>query len=179
MFGHLKAEDFVHLMEGGELSPRHKRHIDACARCRETWESMGSMRAGMVSMEMDIPEPDWDEFRASVRDALLSRSVRREAAVRRWTGWTIRPAMAWALSLVIAVALTTVTVLWKIEQRAAEPAAVTAPVNPQNVAEPALEIIPAGPARSLFAELVSLGEEEQERFRKMLESAYKEVPSQR
>src|SRR5690349_24114956 len=102
MFGHLRAEDFVNLVEGAELSANHRSHIDACPRCRSTWESMRSVHSEMTSIETDIPEPDWEQFRLSVRDELLSRSIQRESAVRRWTGWPIRPAAAWALSVVMA-----------------------------------------------------------------------------
>src|SRR4030095_15765437 len=121
MFGHLGAEDFINLMEGAELPAKHRSHIDACARCRSTWESMRSMHAEMASMETDIPEPDWEQFRSSVRDEMLSRSIQRESAVRRWTGWAIRPAVAWALSMLMAIGITTVTVLWTIDGRAPAP----------------------------------------------------------
>jgi hypothetical protein len=161
MFGHLGAEDFVNLMEGAELPAKHRSHIDACPRCRETWESMRSVHAEMASMETDIPEPDWEQFRSSVRDEMLSRSIQRESAVRRWTGWAIRPAAAWALSVVMAVGITTVTVLWKAERNP----------EPQPGPVPYSEPIQVGPDKSLFEEIGSLGEEEQEQFRKLLESA--------
>jgi len=167
MFGHLKAEDFVNLMEGAELPEKHRSHINACPRCRSTWESMRSVHAEMASMETDIPEPDWEQFRSSVRDEMLSRSIQRESAVRRWTGWAIRPAAAWALSMVMAVGITTVTVLWKAERNVVpEPPAATAPAP-----APASELIQVGPDKSLFEEIGSLGDEEQEQFRKLLESA--------
>ena len=94
MFGHLKAEDFVSLMEGAEISPKRRNHLDHCVRCRATSASLRSVHAEVASLETDIPEPDWEHFRSSVRDKLLSRSVQRETAVRRWTGWAIRPATA-------------------------------------------------------------------------------------
>src|SRR5262249_8771755 len=169
MLGHLKAEDFVNLIEGAELPATHKTHIDSCARCRGTWESMRTVHAEITSMETDIPEPDWTQFRSSVRDELLSRSIQRESAVRRWTGWAIRPAVAWALSMLMAVGITTVTVLWKIEAPA--PAAVG--VEPAIPIEPAAEVIESGPEKSLFDDVVSLGEEEQEQLRQMLESVQK------
>src|SRR5262247_4191069 len=112
MLRHLKAADFVNLIEGAELPAKHQAHIDTCARCRATWESMRSVHAEITSVEMDIPEPDWAHFRSSVRDALLSRSIQRQTAVRRLTGWAIRPGFAWALSLLMAVGITTMTVLW-------------------------------------------------------------------
>ena len=133
---------------------------------------MKSVHAEMSSMESDIPEPDWSQFRSSVRDELLSRSIQRQTAVRRWTGWAVRPAVAWALSLLMAVGITTVTVLWKMEPAASRPA--TAPV----AVEQPVEVIEAGPERSLFDDVVTLGEEEQEQLRQMLESAQKGTSSQ-
>jgi hypothetical protein len=165
MFGHLKAEDFVNLMEGAELSTAQRKHIAGCSECHATWEYMRSAHSEMSSMETDIPEPDWSSFRSSVRDELLSRSIQRQSTVRRWTGWAIRPATAWALSLLLAVGVTTVTVLWR------SPAPVPyAPPKPP-VVEPAAEVIEAGPEKALFEDVMALGEEQQEQLRRMLESA--------
>ena len=172
MFGHLKSEDFVNLVEGAELSPKHKDHIDACAECYATWQSMRSVQLGFSSLDTDIPEPDWVEFRSSVRDQLLSRSVQRQSAVRRWTGWSIRPAVAWALSLMMAVGITTAALLWKVEDRKVDPVAPTTEVQTASSEGPA-EVIEPGPEKSLFDEVVSLGDEEQEQFRRMLESTQK------
>jgi hypothetical protein len=118
-------------------------------------------------MESDIPEPDWAQFRASVRDELLSRSVQRQSAMRRWTGWTVRPAVAWALSLVMAVGITTMTVLWQTGRP--DPPPVPAP-DATRFDPAAADPFEAGPERSLFDDVVTLGEEDQELFRKMLES---------
>src|SRR5262249_21780171 len=151
-----------------------RRHLDTCARCRATWESTQSVHSDMTSLETDVPEPDWDHFRSSVRDQLLSRSIQRESTVRRWTGWSIRPAAVWAFSLFLAVGVTTVTVLWELNYPASTerpPVATTmAPVEP-------LEAIDSSGEKSLFDDVVSLGEEQQEQFRQMLESAQKGLPS--
>src|SRR6185369_8247396 len=142
MFGHLKAEDFVNLMDGAELSATQRKHIAGCSQCHATWEYMRSAHSEMSSMETDIPEPDWSSFRSSVRDELLSRSIQRQSAVRRWTGWTIRPAAAWALSLFMAVGITTLTVLWKIDHR---PQETTAPIQVRTeMPEPVAEMIQDG-----------------------------------
>jgi len=170
MFSHLKAEDFVNLMEGSELPARHKEHVDACPRCRATWESMQSVHGEISSLETDVPEPDWGQFRSSVRDELLSRSIQRQTAIRRWTGWTIRPVLAWALSLFMVIGITTVTVLWKAQHEQLAPGAPAIATSPF---EPASDIIEAGPERSLFDDVVSLGDEQEEQFRQMLESAQK------
>lgn len=165
MFGHLKAEDFVNLMEGGAMLPSHRSHLDECERCRATFASVQAMHSGISTMDDELPEPDWSEFRAGVRDELLSRSIQRESAVRRWTGWAVRPATAWAMSIVFALGLTTVTVLWKIESKA--------PISETRIDVPAAgttDLIEAGPEKSLFDDVVSLGDEQQEQLLQMLES---------
>jgi hypothetical protein len=171
MLGHLKAADFVNLIEGAELPAKHQAHINSCARCRATWESMRTVHAEITSMETDIPEPDWTQFRASIRDELLSRSIQRESTMRRWTGWAIRPAVAWALSMLMVVGITTVTVLWKTDSRALS--SIPGGIEPSIPIEPPAEMIESGPEKSLFDEVVSLGDEEQEQLRQMLESAPK------
>ena len=174
MFGHLKGKDFVNLLEGIELPAKHRSHLDACARCRATWQSLESIHAEVStevsSMDDEIPEPDWMQFRSSVRDRLLSRSIQRETAVRRWTGWAIRPAMAWALSLLLVVGVTTVAVVWHSGQTVT-PSGSFSFETP--VSEPAPETIEAGPETSLFDDLVQLGDDEQEQVRQMLESSVK------
>jgi predicted anti-sigma-YlaC factor YlaD len=171
MLGHLKTEDFVNLMEGVELPEKFQAHIQSCGQCRATWESMHSVQSEFSSLETDIPEPDWVQFRSSVRDELLSRSIQRQSAVRRWTGWAMRPSVAWALSIVMAVGITTVTVLWNMDHGVKETTPVTTVES--SASEPVAEAIDAFPERSLFDDVVSLGEEQQERFRQMLESAEK------
>src|SRR5262245_33014094 len=168
MFGHLKAEDFVNLMEGAELSPKQRQHIGECSRCHATWEYMSSAHSEMSSPETDIPEPDWSSFRSSVRDELLSRSIQRQSTVRRWTGWAIRPATAWALSLLLAIGVTTVTILWRGNSHVTVNGP-NVPVIPQ--IDPATEVIEPGPEKALFEDVMSLGEEQQEQLRQMLESA--------
>jgi hypothetical protein len=166
MFGHLKAENFVNLMDGADLPAEHQAHINNCERCRATWKSVQSVHAEVSGLDTQVPEPDWGQFRSTVRDQLLSRSIQRETAVHRWTGWAVRPSMAWALSVLLAVSLTTVTVLWKTGERPAPTGAQVEAV----VAEPNTEVTEAGPQKSLFDEVGSLGEEQQERLRQMLES---------
>jgi len=176
MFNHLKAEDFINLMEGCELPARYRSHIDSCARCRATWESVQAMHAEVSSTDTDIPEPDWNRFRSSVRDELLSRSVQRDSAVRRWTGWSIRPAAAWALSVLLVAGITIVTVLWQTQQ---PPVLGPSDQVSENVSDPPGEVIEAGPEKSLFDEVVSLGEEQQEQFRQILLSTERGKTNQR
>ena len=175
MFGHLSAEEFVNLTEGGELPANRKAHLDGCARCNATWQSVQSVHAEVTSLDADIPEPDWTQFRSSVRDQLLSRSVQRESAVRRWTGWRVRPAMAWALSVLLAVGITVGAFVWNMQET---------PVPPPNTSN-LLNInmdIEADAAMwsrtALFDDLLELSDTEQEQLRQLLESAQKGTVNQ-
>jgi hypothetical protein len=73
------------------------------------------------------------------------------------------------LSLLMAVGITAVTLVWRIENPSGQtaPSAVVESTSP----EPTAESIEVGPERSLFDDVVSLGEEQQEQLRQMLESA--------
>jgi len=120
MFGHLKAEDFVNIMDGKGLAEGRQSHLDSCPRCTETLRSVQGVRAQMTEIHMTdnehTPEPDWSEFRSDVRNALLSRSVKKANAAHGWFGgmnW--RPAMAWGFSMLFVFALTTGIVLWNKE----------------------------------------------------------------
>jgi hypothetical protein len=163
MFGHLKAKDFVNLMEGIELPARYRSHLEACTRCQAALKSVESIHAELGSLDSGIPEPDWDQFRSSVRDRLLSRSIQRETAVRRWTGWAVRPAMAWALSLLLIVGLTTVILLWNAGKTSTVSKSLGTPV-----AEPVVETMEA--EKALFDDLVQLGDEQQEQLQQILSS---------
>ena len=135
---------------------------------------MLAVHTDVSSLDADIPEPDWAQFRSSVRDQLLSRSVQRASAVRRWTGWPIRPAMAWALSLLFAVGITTGAFLW-ISERTHEHGTVSVALPPEPV--PVLTEVeaqePVWSQTALFDDLIQLGDSEGERLRLMLEAEQK------
>src|SRR5438093_7074772 len=169
MFGHLKSTDFIRLTEGIDHLPVKRRsHLEACARCRAACMSLESLHTEVSSIDDEVPEPDWEEFRSSVRDRLLSRSIQRETAVRRWTGWAIRPAGAWALSLLFVAGLAVLTVLWNSGKVPSSNSFETPVLEP--TAETTIE---AGPERALFDELVQLGDDEQQQLRQVLEASQK------
>jgi hypothetical protein len=171
MFGHLKPEEFVNMMESEEVPARRRAHIESCASCRKTWESLKPVHSEFTSMDEDILEPDWSQFRSSVRDQLLSRSVQRQSTMRRWTGWAVRPAMAWVLSLLLAVGIPTGALLWHLQRdRAAEA------LSSNGVQAPAMELIDAGADKAVFDDLIQLNDTEQEQLQKLIESARKESP---
>lgn len=185
MFGHLKAEDFINLMESGDerreckrdsaqpsdQEPAGQTHLDSCRRCREIWESLKPLYAEMTSMDAAIPEPDWMEFRSTVRDQLLYRSVQRQTAVRRWTGWAIHPAMAWALSLLLAIGIPTGMFVWHLRSEVV-PASTGRTLQPL----PAAELIEAGTEKTVFDDVIELNDSEQMQFQELLEAAQTGTP---
>jgi hypothetical protein len=123
---------------------------------RKSEEFLNRIRAEMAAMDDDIPEPDWTEFRASVRDKLLSRSMQRTSEVRRWK-------LAWALSLMAFVGVST-GVIWNLKpgNKGSDPVL-------QNSAPQVLEVS-EWPQTGLFDDLVQLGDNEEAQLRQMLEA---------
>ncbi len=123
---------------------------------RKSEEFLNRIRAEMAAMDDDIPEPDWTEFRASVRDKLLSRSMQRTSEVRRWK-------LAWVFSLVALVAVTT-GVVWNVKpgNQGSDPLL-------QHSAPQILEVN-EWPQPGLFDDLVQLGDNEEAQLRQMLEA---------
>ncbi len=124
-------------------------------RLRKSEEFLETIRSHMSAMDDDIPEPDWAEFRSSVRDKLLSRSVKRTTEVRRWK-------LAWAFSFVAVIAITT-SLLWNVELR-------------NEGSDPILRNYVEGtvtewPQTALFDDLIQLADTEEEQLRQMLEAA--------
>lgn len=183
MSGHLKAEDFTNALEGIALASGRQAHLDSCRDCAATLHALSLTHASMANREVAIPEPDWNEFRSSVRRGLLSRSIQRQSAVRRWTGWHVRPATAWAFSLVLAVSITAGAFLWHIEN--------TPPVSiPVAAVEPASVVISDPPVVELtaidhelavwsnpgiFDQITQLDAAEEAQFRILLETVQAEV----
>ena len=123
-FKHLRAEEFVNLLDGINLSAERTGHLSTCTDCRTTLTSITQLRHDVSdSQEMDaeaadaaVASADWLELRSSVRDRLLARSVKRSSALHRWTGWTLRPAAAWSMALMILVAGMTAGGLWHYQK---------------------------------------------------------------
>jgi hypothetical protein len=118
MWGHLKAADFVNLIEGNELTRRRSAHMQSCARCTEAFVSAQSLHAKLAASAVDdaeIPEPDWFQFRSDVRNSMLSRAAQRQAkgsSPSGWAGWLTQPAMSWGLVVAFAAGLSAGLLLW-------------------------------------------------------------------
>lgn len=166
MFGHLNSEDFVNLMEHPGLYAQSRRHLGSCRRCSAIWESVSATHAEITSVQEDIPEPDWRAFRSSIRDQLLARSVQREAFLRRWTGWSVRPSVVWALSLILAFGIPTGA--WFLHLQKDRNAEYTNREAPKAVS--AAELIEAGTEKTVFDDLMELNDSEQENLHHLLQS---------
>jgi len=115
MFGHLKAQDFTNLIEGGELASRRRTHLKACAHCTDALESAQRVHLQLTKSVLDdqeIPEPDWFQFRTDVRTAMLSRVAQRQPKTMSWSGWFLRPAMTWGLAVAFTAGLSAGLLFW-------------------------------------------------------------------
>jgi hypothetical protein len=174
MFKHLKPEEFIDLIEGRELPVSRRAHCDACPPCTEVFQSMQATQAALTVLHEDPPEPDWAAFRSSVRDQLLSRSVQRSSAFRRWTGWPIRPAVAWALSLCAVVAATG-GLFWQVPK--SEPTLIDVTSHTIEVTDDDPEWA-AWSTTAVFDEIHHLEVSEQDQLRILLESEQRDLKRQ-
>jgi len=181
MFGHLKAEDFTNLLDGASLTERLQTHLQSCAQCLKTFESIQQVRNQIEEMRTEsseyIPEPDWSEFRSDVRTALLSRSVKRENANRGWFfgGVAWQPALAWGVSMLLVMGLT--GVIWNQRHTAPEKPAVVAVGNvPQDDVD--LNLLAAVSQTDVFDDLVSLDADEAQSLQNILDNMAQDSVSQ-
>jgi hypothetical protein len=180
MFGHLKAEDFTNLLDGAKLTEQLHTHLQSCAQCRKTFESVQQVRNQIEEMRVDsaeyVPEPDWAEFRSDVRTALLSRSVRRENASRGWLGgMSWQPAMAWGISMLLIIGMA--GVLWNHQHHFPESQATeTAAENLSQDAD--LNSLAAMSQTDVFDDLVQLDADEAQSLQMILDDMAQESVSQ-
>jgi hypothetical protein len=173
MFGHLKAEDFTNLMDGAPLSEKRRTHLESCAHCAETLKSVEAIRSQVTEMQMTadehIPEPDWSEFRGDVRNALLSRSVKRESASRSlFGGLSWKPVAAWGMAAALVFSLTTGVVVWNQETPEQEIAKVV-PVRPALNPSATIDAMAGMGQADVFDDLLQLNASEAENLKRLLE----------
>ena len=170
MFGHFKANEFMDSLDGVALPAARRAHLNGCTACLAQLRSIEAAHQSLA-FDGDIVEPDWSEFRGTVRTELLSRSVQRESAVRRWTGWPIRPAMAWGLSFMMLVAASVGGFYWHMMKDSA----ATAVIQENALDNAALDAAREGAwtNSSFFDELSNLEGPQAERLLLLLESARK------
>jgi len=172
MFGHLSAEDFTNLLEGAVLPERRSAHLKACPRCAKRFASIQEMRDHVEELRNDsddfIPEPDWTTFRSDVRDALLSRSIKRETASRSWvSGFGFKPAMTWGVSMLLIVGLTLAGVFWSQHRSASEITPQVATIEPTGE-EVDVASLDGMSRKDVFDELLQLNMEESDRLEMIL-----------
>jgi hypothetical protein len=132
MFGHLNADDFTNLIEGGELSSKRRIHLKSCTRCTDALESAQSLHAELTKSvidDQDIPEPDWFQFRADVRTAMLSRAAQRQSKAIRWSTVILRPAVTWGLAVAFTAGLSAGLLIWNRQGTSIQP--TVSPVQEQ------------------------------------------------
>jgi hypothetical protein len=196
MFGHLKAEDFTDLIDGGEMSPRRQAHLKACTRCTDALESAQSLHAELtksVIEDQDIPEPDWFQFRSDLRTAMLSRAAQRQPKTISWVGWIMRPAVTWGLAVAFTAGLSAGLLIWNQQGTNIQPTVSSVQeqlasfdINDVNVADDASTdsaVIDLGMTNwsqtSVFDELSQLNDAQAEKLQRILEAEAHQAPSQR
>ena len=118
MWRHLKATDFINLIEGNELPAKRQTHLRSCARCTEAFVSAQNLHSKLAASAMnddEMPEPDWFQFRADVRNSMLSRAAQRQSkgfSMTGWTNWLTRPAMSWGLAVAFTAGLSAGLLMW-------------------------------------------------------------------
>jgi hypothetical protein len=194
MFGHLKAEDFTNLIEGGELSSRRRIHLKSCGRCTDALESAQRVHAELakaVLHDQDIPEPDWFQFRTDVRTAMLSRAAQRQPKTTSWSNWFVRPAMTWGLAVAFTAGLSAGLLIWNHQktniQSTVSPVQeqiASLEINDMDLADDALTdsgAIDLGMTNwsqtSVFDELSQLTDMQAEKLQRILEAETQQSPS--
>jgi len=194
MFGHLKAEDFTNLVEGGEVPSKLRTHLHACTRCTDAFVSAQGLHSEMMKSvidDQDIPEPDWFQFRTDVRTSMLSRAARHQSKTASWSGWLLRPAMTWGLAVAFTAGLTAGLFLWN--EPAMNISSAGAPITEQIVSLDVSEAEIADEASmdsavvdlgmttwsqtSMFDELSQLSDAQAEKLQQLLEADAVRAPA--
>jgi hypothetical protein len=106
-----------------------------------------------------IPEPDWSEFRSDVRNALLSRSVKRASSKRWFTGLAFKPAMVFGLAAILIVGFAVTRAVWDAGPTSHDVAQV--PTAGESLSEEAeLRSLDAVARTDVFEDLLQLNADE-------------------
>jgi hypothetical protein len=179
LLGHLSAEDFTNLLEGAVVPESRRFHLESCVRCSERFSEIQKMRRQIedtvVNSDEFIPEPDWSEFRSDVRNALLSRSVQREASAKRWFGFGLKPAMAFGFSAVLVLGLVWTGVVWNRNAAVPEAPLVIVEDGSEDMSLASLDAV----ARTdVFEDLLQLNAGEAESLQMILDETTQGVSQQ-
>jgi hypothetical protein len=194
MFGHLKAEDFTNLVEGGELSSRCRTHLKSCTRCTDALESAQRLHAELMKSvidDQDMPEPDWFQFRADVRTGMLSRAAQRQPKAIRWSTLILRPAVTWGLAVAFTAGLSAGLLIWNSQGTSIQ--STVSPVQEKIASldiddtdtadDPSMDsaVVDLGMTTwsqtSVFDELSRLNDMQAEKLQRILEAEAQQAPS--
>ncbi len=122
-FRHLRAEEFMTLLDGLDLGEDRRTHVAECVQCRTTLASITELGQDISESEgvdadatdAAVANADWIRLRSSVRDRLLARAVKRDSVLQRWTGWTGLPTPVWSLALLALVTGMAVGGFWQYQ----------------------------------------------------------------
>ena len=187
---HLETNEFVDLMDGLDLPRDRSGHLEGCGQCRSTLAGMNELQRDISTFDEDLPDIDWTRLRSSVRDRLLARAVQRSSFFQRWTGQTLRPAMAWSLAFAVLIGIGTLGTLRHYQTEHPEAGLVrgAASNEPANTTDPVsgtadlfviddetieAEVL-AWSQTELFSELDGLETSETELLRELIFSAAEE-----
>jgi hypothetical protein len=99
MSGHIRDEVWVDLMEG-TAGAEDRRHLEACAACRETLD--GLRESWTAAQAARVPEPSplyWETLRRNVGRTVAVESVRPGVRVVRWQWLAAAAAVVMAVSV--------------------------------------------------------------------------------
>jgi hypothetical protein len=115
----------------GELNPVEQeaceRHLAACGPCRETLGELAAIRAALAARaEISVPASgDWSVFMSR-----LDRAIEEDRRQRPLSTNTGRPPYATYLAMAALLTLVTISLLFVMRSRTANPLAVQGPAGP-------------------------------------------------
>jgi anti-sigma factor RsiW len=103
MRSHLEDHELAAALAGDELEATAAEHLQACVACRRELDELRRMVASRREQQA-VAEPDWDSQHRRIMDRLQPPAAAVSPSRRRW----LRPLLAAAATLILAVGLRTV-----------------------------------------------------------------------
>ena len=187
-FRHLRASEFIDLLEDGRLGPRRQAHLDGCASCQARAAAIAPLYEDVTDAEdtarSTAGSVDFEAIREGVRDALLSRAVKRAVRIQPWTPRIFSTGAARGLAFAVFVFVIGSGAYWHYRTDHRDIALRSAPDSRDpsdtswvfdGVEAEVLEIEATAWAETdVFAALAELDGEEQDALREMLTLAMAE-----
>jgi len=100
-----------------------ERHLEQCARCRESAESAAAILSQLSKAIDGVHPPDWVAYRAELHSKLSTTRIRRRGVLKLWRQANLRlPAFRWPSLAMGAAAVATLTVVLVMHRGAGLPA---------------------------------------------------------